>query len=95
MTAGGRQHDGADRRAFREFVRTHHPDRGGDPAAFLAGLARYDRGAVPRRATGELAADDPRLDAPIVVVRHKAGPLGLLDLAGRRYRRWRRPPRVR
>jgi hypothetical protein len=22
----------------REFIRTHHPDRGGDPAAFIAGL---------------------------------------------------------
>ncbi len=35
------------RRARREFIRTHHPDRGGDPAAFAAGLAAYDR--RPRR----------------------------------------------
>jgi hypothetical protein len=27
----------------REFIRTHHPDRGGDPAAFIAGLADLDR----------------------------------------------------
>jgi hypothetical protein len=26
----------------REFIRTHHPDRGGDPAAFIAGLADLD-----------------------------------------------------
>jgi hypothetical protein len=26
----------------REFIRTHHPDRGGDPAAFVAGLADLD-----------------------------------------------------
>jgi len=27
----------------REFIRAHHPDRGGDPAAFIAGLADLDR----------------------------------------------------
>ena len=40
------------RRARREFIRTHHPDRGGDPAAFAAGLAAYDQrpagGASPQ-----------------------------------------------
>ena len=30
-------------RARREFIRTHHPDRGGDAAAFAAGLAAYDQ----------------------------------------------------
>jgi hypothetical protein len=29
------------RRAYREFVRTHHPDRGGDPEEFIAGLHRF------------------------------------------------------
>ena len=38
------------RQARREFIRTHHPDRGGDPAAFAAGLAAYDR-----RSSGEPA----------------------------------------
>ena len=32
--------------ARREFIRTHHPDRGGDVAAFVAGLARFDRAPV-------------------------------------------------
>ena len=27
--------------AFRAFVRDHHPDRGGDPAVFTAGLDRF------------------------------------------------------
>jgi hypothetical protein len=31
----------------REFIRTHHPDRGGDPAAFITGLADLDRGERP------------------------------------------------
>jgi len=30
-----------ERAAFRAFVREHHPDRGGDPEAFAAGLARF------------------------------------------------------
>jgi hypothetical protein len=37
----------AERAAFREFVRAHHPDRGGDPDTFAAGLARFGRGAPP------------------------------------------------
>jgi hypothetical protein len=35
-----------DRGAFRRFVLANHPDRGGDPETFLAGLARFRRGAV-------------------------------------------------
>jgi hypothetical protein len=27
------------RQARRDFIRAHHPDAGGDPAAFIAGLA--------------------------------------------------------
>ena len=30
------------RAARREFIRAHHPDHGGDPAEFAAGLARLD-----------------------------------------------------
>ena len=29
------------RAAYRAFVRDHHPDRGGDPAVFTAGLDRF------------------------------------------------------
>jgi hypothetical protein len=40
------------RRAFREFVKTHHPDAGGDPEVFLAGLRTWQhepagQGAAP------------------------------------------------
>lgn len=34
-----------ERAEFRAFVREHHPDRGGDPAAFAAGLRRFRAGA--------------------------------------------------
>ncbi|HYH33001.1 MAG TPA: hypothetical protein VD903_21730 [Pseudonocardia sp.] len=55
-----------ERAAFRAFVREHHPDRGGDPDVFVAGLARFGRSAQPPD-----PPDDPRFDAPVEVV----GPL--------------------
>lgn len=78
------QHDPATRAEIRAFVRAHHPDVGGDPETFKAGLARL-RG----RPTG------PRFDAPIVV---EVRPRGLRGLVHRVRCRWRRrhgPPRVR
>jgi hypothetical protein len=59
-----------ERAAFRAFVRDNHPDRGGDPEVFVAGLARFDAAR----------ADDPpdsdgRYDAPIDVVRPLPFPL--------------------
>ena len=67
------------RRARREFIRTHHPDRGGDPAAFAAGLAAYDR-----RSPGEPAAR-------IVIVPDTPWLVSLLTAVLRRMG-WRRPP---
>jgi hypothetical protein len=55
----------AEQAAFRAFVREHHPDRGGDPAAFVAGLARFGRGSAPAAAAP--TAGTPRHDRPIVV----------------------------
>jgi len=40
------------RRAFRAFVRAHHPDRGGDPAVFAAGVAAYRRYQQPAGRAG-------------------------------------------
>ena len=33
----------------REFVRRHHPDSGGDPAVFIAGLREFDTQAGSSR----------------------------------------------
>lgn len=48
----------SDRAAFRAFVRANHPDVGGDPAEFAAGLARFRR-------------PDARHDAPVTFVAHR------------------------
>jgi hypothetical protein len=42
----GRHLSPEQRIAFRAFVRDHHPDRGGDPDAFTAGMDRFRVGAV-------------------------------------------------
>ena len=60
--------------AFRRYALRHHPDRGGDPVAFQAGVDAY------RRLTG-------RRRAPADVVFHRRsrpGPASLLRLASRR-----------
>jgi len=41
VRAGASPHDV--RVAFRRFARLHHPDRGGDPESFRAGLEAYQR----------------------------------------------------
>lgn len=82
-----------ERAAFREFVRDHHPDRGGDPDMFIAGVARFrDAGRGP---TGphDGGADDPRFDAPIEVVTPLPVPLRVA-LALFRTFRWHRDRRV-
>ncbi len=75
------------RRAYLKFVRTHHPDRGGDHATFVDGLAAL-------RDTGAVADDDPRLDRPIHVVRRRRGLRRLLEIL-RTLRQPPPPPRVR
>lgn len=86
--AGYRVPDSAGtRRAFRAFVRAHHPDRGGDPAVFAAGVAAYRRYQQPAGRAG------PAVGHVVFYQRRR----GLGVLAGywldRRARR-RRPPRV-
>lgn len=74
----------AARRAFREFVRTNHPDRGGDPAVFAAGVAAHRARQGSTRAGSE-----------VVFVRRRRG---LRILTGwwrdRRATRRSRAPRV-
>jgi hypothetical protein len=67
----------------REFIRAHHPDRGGDPVAFVAGLAELDQFAAGSRpARVVVVAHTPLLVSLLTALMHRAG--------------WHRPlPRVR
>jgi hypothetical protein len=61
-----------ERAAYRAFVRENHPDRGGDPEVFRAGLARFRAAeqAASSAADGDEAGDETaRYDAPVEVVR--------------------------
>ncbi len=80
------------RSAYRSFVRTHHPDRGGDPEVFRAGLARFRALAADPHA-GAADLDDPRYDAPIEIVRDLPLPTRVLVALIRTVRR-RTHPRV-
>jgi hypothetical protein len=63
-----------DRAAFRAFVRAHHPDVGGDPAVFAAGLARF-------------RAPDTRHDAPVTFVARRRGAAARVSRMAARARR--------
>ena len=58
--------------AFRRYALRHHPDRGGDPAAFQAGVDAYRRLLGRRRAPAN------------VVFHRRSGPVSLLRRASRR-----------
>jgi hypothetical protein len=68
----------------REFIRTHHPDRGGDPAVFIAGLADLD---CAHRNSGGGAA------VRVLVYRRRRPIIRVLLAVRRRLRP--DPPRVR
>ena len=70
----------------RRFVREHHPDRGGDPEVFVAGMRRLSR---PSGEPGR---------SPVVFYRRPRGLRRLSPVASRLTRLVRRtsvPPRVR
>jgi hypothetical protein len=73
------------RAEIRAFVRARHPDVGGDPDEFIAGLEKLRR----RQETGE--EHSPRYDAPVSFV---VTPKGVVNRVRRWRHRRRRPPRV-
>jgi hypothetical protein len=76
--------DGQRRREFRAWVRAHHPDAGGDPEAFMAGLSAWRRrSGRPGTVAGA------RSEVTVFRARH-----GVWRLA-RWWRRRRRTTRVR
>ncbi|HVX42847.1 MAG TPA: hypothetical protein VHC49_03130 [Mycobacteriales bacterium] len=89
----------AQRKAYREFIRTHHPDIGGDPEVFAAGLAEL-RNAAPISGTFAerwpdwVAPDDRRLKTDIVFRRRPHGLAAVIAWLKERTGRNTRPPRV-
>jgi hypothetical protein len=69
----------------RAFIREHHPDRGGDPRAFIAGLRTLD--AERGRGSAPLPA--------VLVVRRRTWIARAASAAARRLRYGPRPSRVR
>lgn len=76
---------GEARRRRRDFIRAHHPDWGGDPESFIAGLRAF--GTRPEQGPGPL----PR----VVIVRRRAWLIRLVIALAGRFRYGPRPPRVR
>ncbi len=59
--------DAEARARYRRFVKEHHPDVGGDPEVFAAGIAHLKSEQL-RTARGKARGPDARYDAPIVVL---------------------------
>ena len=76
--------DAARRR--REFIRVHHPDRGGDPDLFMAGLRRFDEQA---------GAVSPEPLPRVIVVAHRGWLTRTLAVLAARLHPGERGPRVR
>ena len=73
------------RRRRRDFIRAHHPDGGGDPEAFIAGLRAFG-------AESETYTEPP---PEVIVIRRRAWLLRPGANLARRLRYGPRPPRVR
>jgi hypothetical protein len=81
---GDRATDAGRRR--REFIRAHHPDRGGDAESFIAGLRGFDDRPDP-------AGPEPL--PRVTIIPHQPWPTRLVTAAVRRLRQGRPPARVR
>ncbi len=71
-------------RRRRDFIRAHHPDRGGDPDVFVAGLRSFDMDQE----------GSPQPGPRVVVVRRRLWPTRMVIAVFRRLGHGRRPPRV-
>ena len=73
------------RRRRRDFIRAHHPDRGGDTDFFTAGLRAFDTGWE----------QDPGLLPKVVIIKRRPWLSRLVMVSARRVRYGPRASRVR
>jgi hypothetical protein len=71
-------------RRRRQFVREHHPDLGGDPEMFIAGMRAFEAEQAPWTPA-----------ATVVVIKREKWPARLVNVARRPRHRGRKSPRVR
>jgi len=87
------------RAEYVAFVRTHHPDVGGDRSVFLAGMAEFRAARVGENGTSapvpenDEDEDDRRFDGPVEVV-VRPPPARRLVQRAQRWRDRRRRNRV-
>lgn len=77
---------GEDQRRRREFIWVHHPDWGGDPDVFIAGLRSFD---------SETESSGPEPLPMVVIVRRRAWRVRLAAAAMKRLGLARQAPRGR
>lgn len=84
----------AEKAAYRRFVRTNHPDLGGDPEVFISGMQQFTTDDPGPPAAGNA---QERYDAPVIFVAHRHGLRATAEAFLRRVRRRhrRRHRRVR
>lgn len=80
-------------REYREFIKTRHPDRGGDPEEFAAGLLRY-RALLSPGGAGPTGGKRPPKPSETTVYRRGSLPAQLWRAIMEKHRR-RQNPRVR
>src|ERR1700735_1917407 len=78
-------------RRRREFIRTHHPDRGGDTESFVAGLRGFDAeqapsGPSPSPGPGQSPGTGSGSQPRVTIIPHRAWPTRLVTAAVRRPR---------
>lgn len=77
-------------REYRQFVKTQHPDRGGDPDEFIAGLLRY-RALLSSWGAGPGPAKTPPTASETTVYRRGSLPARLWRAIMERRRRGQNP----
>jgi hypothetical protein len=87
------RHPRDDSSEYWAFIRANHPDVGGDPEVFMAGLRQW-QAARGGRGAPEPSRPGDRFDGPISFFRTRPGVSGEVERFTRWWERRRHGPRV-